>query len=218
MTRVSGTELRVLVIALVLLAGVAVWVSASRQSLPAPAIATVLPEPLALPAVQLTDQRGLDFSTSELTGDFSLLFFGFTNCPDICPITLQTLANVDAELRARGSEPPRLVFVSVDPERDTPAQIERYLGNFNANFVGLTGSQLVLQPLLAALGVTVQRHQLPNQEFYNVTHNSTVYLVGPQAEWLAIFSAPHDASVIATDYLRVRQLYLTQRRAVAPSS
>ena len=218
MTRVSGTELRVLVIALVLLAGTAVWVSASRQSLPAPAIATVLPEPLALPAVQLTDQRGLDFTTTELTGDFSLLFFGFTNCPDICPITLQTLANVDAELRARGSEPPRLVFVSVDPERDTPAQIERYLGNFNANFVGLTGSQLVLQPLLAALGVTVQRHQLPNQEFYNVTHNSTVYLVGPQAEWLAIFSAPHDASVIATDYLRVRQLYLTQRTAVAPSS
>ncbi len=217
MTRVSGTKLRVLVIALVLLAGAAVWVSASRQSLPAPAIATVLPEPLALPAVQLTDQRGLDFPTSELTGDFSLLFFGFTNCPDICPITLQTLANVDAELRARGSEPPRLVFVSVDPERDTPAQIERYLGNFNANFVGLTGSQLALQPLLAALGVTVQRHQLPNQEFYNVTHNSTVYLVGPQAEWLAIFSAPHDASVIATDYLRVRQLYLTQRRAVAAS-
>ncbi len=218
MTRVSGTELRVLVIALVLLAGAAVWVSASRQSLPAPAIATVLPEPLALPAVQLTDQRGLDFSTAELVGNFSLLFFGFTHCPDICPITLQTLANVDTELRARGLEPPRVVFVSVDPERDTPARIERYLGNFNANFVGLTGSQLALQPLLAALGVTVQRHQLPNQEFYNVTHNSTVYLVGPQAEWLAIFSAPHDASVIATDFVRVRQLYLTQRTALAASS
>jgi protein SCO1/2 len=218
MTRVSGTELRVLVIALVLLAGATVWVSASRQSLPAPEIATILPEPLALPAVRLTDQRGLDFPTSELMGDFSLLFFGFTNCPDICPITLQTLANVDAELRARGSEPPRMVFVSVDPERDTPAQIERYLGNFNANFVGLTGSQLALQPLLAALGVTVQRQQLPGQEFYNVTHNSTVYLVGPQAEWLAVFSAPHDAGVIATDFLRVRQLYLAQRRAVAASS
>lgn len=213
-----GTNLRVLAVALVLVAGATVWISGTRQNIPAPAVATVLSEPLPLPAVQLTDQRGLDFSTSKLEGNFNLLFFGFTNCPDICPITLQTLANVDAELQARGFEPPRVVFVSVDPERDTPAQIQRYLGNFNSNFLGLTGSQLALQPWLAALGVTVERHQHPGEAFYTVTHNSTVYLVGPQAEWLAIFSAPHDASVIATDYLRIRQRYLTQRTAVATSS
>jgi len=168
--------------------------------------------------VQLTDQRGLDFSTAELVGTFSLMFFGFTNCPDICPITLQTLANVEAELRAKGLDTPRIVFVSVDPDRDTPAQIERYLGNFSANFVGITGSQQALQPLLAALGVTVERHQHPGEEAYNVIHNSTVYLIGPRAEWLAIFSAPHDATVIATDYLRIRQLYLTQRTAVSATS
>lgn len=210
--------LRILMIALILLAGATLWVSAVRQDLPAPAVATVLPEPLRLPAVQLTDQRGLDFSTAELVGTFSLMFFGFTNCPDICPITLQTLANVEAELRAKGLDAPRIVFVSVDPDRDTPAQIERYLGNFSANFVGITGSQQALQPLLAALGVTVERHQHPGEEAYNVIHNSTVYLIGPRAEWLAIFSAPHDATVIATDYLRIRQLYLTQRTAVSATS
>ncbi len=96
MTRVIGTMLRILVVALILLAGATLWVSAVRQDPPAPAVATVLPEPLSLPAVQLTDQRGLDFSTAELMGTFSLMFFGFTNCPDICPITLQTLANVEA--------------------------------------------------------------------------------------------------------------------------
>ncbi len=213
-----GTTLRILMVALILLAGATLWVSAVRQDLPAPAVATVLPEPLSLPAVQLTDQRGLDFSTAELVGTFSLMFFGFTNCPDICPITLQTLANVEAELRAKGLDAPRIVFVSVDPDRDTPAQIERYLGNFSANFVGITGSQQALQPLLAALGVTVERHQHPGEEAYNVIHNSTVYLIGPRAEWLAIFSAPHDATVIATDYLRIRQLYLTQRTAVSATS
>lgn len=213
-----GTTLRILMVALILLAGATLWVSAVRQDLPAPAVATVLPEPLSLPAVQLTDQRGLDFSTAELVGTFSLMFFGFTNCPDICPITLQTLANVEAELRAKGLDTPRIVFVSVDPDRDTPAQIERYLGNFSANFVGITGSQQALQPLLAALGVTVERHQHPGEEAYNVIHNSTVYLIGPRAEWLAIFSAPHDATVIATDYLRIRQLYLTQRTAVSATS
>ncbi len=213
-----GTNLRILVAALVLLAAATVWLVSSRQDLPAPAVATVLPEPRPLPAVRLTDQRGVGFSTSDLEGSFSLMFFGFTHCPDICPITLQTLANVDAELRARGIEPPRVVFVSVDPERDTPAQIERYLGNFHSSFVGLTGSQHALQPLLTALGVTVERHQHPGEAFYTVTHNSTVYLIGPQAEWLAIFSAPHDASVIAIDYDRVRQHYLTQRTAVATSS
>ncbi len=210
--------LRILMVVLILLAGATLWVSAVRQDLPAPAVATVLPEPLSLPAVQLTDQRGLDFSTAELVGTFSLMFFGFTNCPDICPITLQTLANVEAELRAKGLDTPRIVFVSVDPDRDTPAQIERYLGNFSANFVGITGSQQALQPLLAALGVTVERHQHPGEEAYNVIHNSTVYLIGPRAEWLAIFSAPHDATVIATDYLRIRQLYLTQRTAVSATS
>ena len=210
--------LRILMVVLILLAGATLWISAVRQDLPAPAVATVLPEPLSLPAVQLTDQRGLDFSTAELVGTFSLMFFGFTNCPDICPITLQTLANVEAELRAKGLDAPRIVFVSVDPDRDTPAQIERYLGNFSSNFVGITGSQQALQPLLAALGVTVERHQHPGEEAYNVIHNSTVYLIGPRAEWLAIFSAPHDATVIATDYLRIRQLYLTQRTAVSATS
>ena len=209
--------LRILVIALVLLAGATVWVSSIRQNLPAPAVATLLPEPLSLPAVQLTDQHGLDFSTRELEGAFSLMFFGFTHCPDICPITLQTLASVEAQLRAKGLDTPQVVFVSVDPDRDTPAQIKRYLENFNSGFVGITGSQRALQPLIAALGVTVQRHDYPGEAAYNVTHNSTVYLIGPQAELVALFSAPHDAAVIATDYLRVRRLYQTQRTAASAS-
>ena len=217
MTRVIGAMLRVLVVSLVLLAAATVWLSNFRQSLPEPAVATLLPEPFALPAVQLIDQHGLDFSTSALEGDFTLMFFGFTNCPDICPITLQTLASVEAELLEQESEPPRVVFVSVDPDRDTPAQIERYLGIFSPEFDGITGDLQALRPLLSALGVTVERHQHADSAAYNVTHNSTVYVIGPQADLIAIFSAPHDATVIAADYQLIRQLYRTRRNDASAS-
>jgi protein SCO1/2 len=217
MTRVIGAMLRVLVISLVLLAGATVWLSNFRQTLPEPAVATVLPEPFRLPAVQLTDQHGGDFSTAALEGHFTLMFFGFTNCPDICPITLQTLASVEAELLEQESEPPRVVFVSVDPDRDTPAQIERYLGIFSPEFDGITGDLQALRPLLSALGVTVERHQHTDSAAYNVTHNSTVYVIGPQADLIAIFSAPHDATVIAADYQLIRQLYRTRRNDASAS-
>ena len=145
------------------------------------------------------------------------MFFGFTNCPDICPITLQTLANVEAELLEQDSEAPRVVFVSVDPDRDTPAQIERYLGIFSPEFDGITGDLQALRPLLSALGVTVERHQHADSAAYNVTHNSTVYVIGPQADLIAIFSAPHDATVIAADYQLIRQLYRTRRNDASAS-
>jgi protein SCO1/2 len=203
--------LRVLVVALVLLAAATVWLSNFRQQPQAPEIATVLPQPLALPAVRLTDQRGDEFATSDWEGNFTFLFFGFTNCPDICPITLQTLANVNADLRTRDAETPEVVFVSVDPERDSPEQIRRYLGNFSPDFDGVTGSPQELERLTTALGVIVERHQHVGTEAYSVTHNSTLFLVGPETGLIAIFSAPHDAGIIATDYLRVREIHRTQR-------
>jgi protein SCO1/2 len=207
--------LRVLVVALVLLTAMTVWLSNFRQQPQPPAVATILPEPLELPSVRLTDQHGDDFVTSDLEGNFTFLFFGFTNCPDICPITLQTLAGVNADLQARGADTPEVLFVSVDPERDSPDQIQRYLGNFSPEFDGVTGDLEALQPLTSTLGVIVERHEHVDSEAYSVTHNSTLYLVGPESGLIAIFSAPHDASVIATDYLRVREIYQARRTNVA---
>ena len=211
MSRVIGPMLRILVVGLVLLAATTVWLSNIRQMSQPPAVATVLPEPLALPPVRLTDQLGIEFVTPDLQGNFTFLFFGFTNCPDICPLTLQTLANVETELSDRGADPPKVVFVSVDSERDTPAQIQRYLGNFSPAFGGVTGSPEELQPLLSTLGVVVERHEHPGSEAYSVTHNSTIFLIGPETGLIAVFSAPHDANVIATDYLLVRDSYRTRR-------
>jgi protein SCO1/2 len=199
--------LRVLIVGLVLLAAATVWLSGARQTLPAPQLATVFDAPRILPDVELTDHLGRDFSTTQLNGQFSFLFFGFTHCPDICPITLKLLADAKADLLARGLQPPAVVFVSVDPQRDTPEQIERYLRGFDAEFLGVTGHAQALQPLLQQLGVYVQTHSRAGEAAYSVTHSTAVFLVGPEADLVAVFGAPNQAAIVASDYLRIRQRY-----------
>ncbi len=203
--------LRVLVVSLVLLAGATVWMSDFRQNLPDPQIATILPGLLELPDVSLVDSQGQPFATTDLEDRFTLLFFGFTHCPDICPITMQTLATASDDLRERGVESPDVLFVSVDPERDSSERIRRYLDNFDPAFEGVTGPDEAMATLTAKLGVVVDRHQQHGAEAYNVTHNSTIFVVGYDAEVVAVFSPPHDARVIASDFLLVRHRYLSTR-------
>ena len=208
MPRVIGPLLRVLVVGLVLLVGAMFLLPGSQRPLPAPARATLLSEPAALPAVSLIDKTGRGFSTEDLRGEFSLLFFGFTHCPDICPITLSVLANVHRDWSTPHVDAPEVVFVSVDPGRDDPTRIAEYLEVFDPGFRGVTGPREAMDPWLRALGVTVHIQRQPEGEPYNVTHNSTIYVVGPKAELLAVFSEPHDAGIIAADFLKIRQQYV----------
>jgi protein SCO1/2 len=200
-----------LIIGLVLLVA-AMFVLPRGERLAPTAVATVLPRAVALPQVELIDHNGRRFSLDELRGRFTLLFFGFTNCPDVCPLTLKVLADTRAEiLRRAPTVDPAVVFVSVDPSRDTPQRIASYLQSFDAAFIGATGSDETLAPLLKTLGVTVEKH-VHAGENYNVVHNSTVYVLGPQAEWIALSSAPHDAATIAADYLKIRRGYAAANR------
>jgi protein SCO1/2 len=199
--------LRVLVVGLVLLAAV-MFMLPRRIDVPAPATATVLPETVALPAVELTDQAGEPFSLSSLEGDFTLLFFGFTNCPDICPLTLQALAAAKAEIASRAPAlVPEVVFVSVDSERDTSERIAEYLGHFDSEFIGATAADETLAPLLKTLGVTV--HKMPvDGQYYNVVHNGTIYVLASDGRWLALFGgSSHAPATIAEDYLRIRRRF-----------
>jgi protein SCO1 len=196
--------LRILVVALVLL--VAVMFALPRPSARAlPENATLLPEPRALPEVTLIDDTGRPFDWAALEGRHALLFFGFTNCPDVCPLTLQVLARTRAALLERNPDSvPAIVFVSVDPNRDTPERIAAYLNNFDPEFAGVTGSDEALAPLLAALGVAVEKHEHGGAN-YNVVHNSAVYVLDANADWVAVSTAPHDPQVLAADFLRIRQ-------------
>jgi protein SCO1 len=207
---VLGPTLRVLIVGLVVL--VATMFLLPRPSSAPPTTATLLPEPLALPAVELVDAAGKPAGLETFRGRYSLLFFGFTNCPDVCPLTLKVLADVRMELAARSANVvPQVVFVSVDPGRDTPDKIAAYLQNFDAAFVGVTAPDAKLAPLLKTLGVSVEKHRHGGAD-YNVVHNSTVYMIGPGADLIAISSGPHVPATIAADYLKVRQRYQIAHR------
>jgi len=213
MPAMIGPMLRVLVIGLVLLVAVMFATADLRRPPPQPEFANYFETPLALPAFTLESAAGGSFSSEDLHERFSLMFFGFTNCPDICPVTLAALARASAELEASSSPLPQVVFVSVDASRDTPERISAYLENFDRRFVGITGNRSSLDPLLRALGVTVMIEELPNQPEYTVTHNGTIYMIGPNAELVATMGGSQPADAIATDVRRVRELDRRHRAA-----
>ena len=174
----------------------------SAGSAPAPALthATLYPSPQALGELELTDQDGNAFTTDALRGHWWLVFFGFTQCPDVCPTTLATLARTRAQLADLPAElQPRVLLISVDPERDTPERLAAYVRYFDPQFSGATGS-------LQAVAATAKRFGVPYAKVasagggYTLDHGAGVFFVDPQAAIEAYSSAPHDATVLATDY------------------
>jgi protein SCO1/2 len=196
--------LRVVVVALVVLVAAMFLLPRAQRGAP-PEDATELPEPRPLADVAFVDKTGRTVHFDDFKGDFTLLFFGFTNCPDVCPLTLSLLAQVRADIASRAPQlTPRVLFVSVDPNRDTPERIAAYLNGFDPEFAGVTASDAALAPLLAMLGVAVEKHE-HGGENYNVVHNSAIYVLDRNAQWIAVATGPHDPKVLAADFLRLRQ-------------
>jgi len=164
--------------------------------------ATVLPVPLPLPDFMLLDQSGKRFDRQSLRGQWSLVFFGFTHCPDICPATLQQLAiarsKVLATSRGRDDLFPQIILISVDPERDSVDIMRKYVAHFAADIKGITGDLDQLKKLTTALGIFFEKSN-GNSDDYNVAHSAVVLLVNPQAEWHALFSTPHTVENFVND-------------------
>ena len=166
--------------------------------------ATLYQEPRPLPEFALVDQDGAAFGTDRLGGRWTFLFFGFVNCPDICPTTLATLAAVRRALAdLPAGEQPGVALVSVDPARDTPPLLERYVSHFDPSFIGLTGTPAKLDELAQDLGVAVFVGPEDAEGNYSVDHSAAVFLVDPEARVVALFNTPHDAATIARDYRRI---------------
>ena len=154
--------------------------------------ATVLPAPRPLPEFALVDESGVAQGRALFEGEWHLLFFGFTNCPDICPTTLATLTSATKELRQRNAGPvPRIVLVSVDPRTDTPERLGEYIAYFGEGTRGLTGSEDALRELTEPLGVYFR--EVPLDDGYTVDHSAAVLLINPDGEFHALFSGPHKA-------------------------
>jgi protein SCO1 len=175
------------------------------RSLPVPGAAvlklasgTWLPEPRGTGAFTLVDQSGAPFTQARLTGEPSILTFGFTHCPDVCPATLAMLARAS---RAAGVPPLRVIFVTVDPQRDTPAVLGRYVRAFDPDFIALSGAPAAIRALAGRLGVAYERIGLPGGD-YTIDHTAVAFLIDAHGRVAAIFTAPFDASRFASDLRR----------------
>ena len=192
---------------------VATGLNVTTQSQSTLETALVLPAASLLPEFSLIDQDGNAATTNTFRGRWNLLFFGFTNCPDICPTTLQTLAAAQRELTKIGDSPvPRIVLVSVDPERDTPLRLRDYISHFGDDILGVTGTLPELQKLTSALGIYFARRPVDG-ESYSVDHSAAVLVINPDGEFHALFSAPHSTANFVNDLPKIMASY--QPRLVA---
>jgi protein SCO1/2 len=168
------------------------------------ATGTLLTPGRALPDFSLIDQKGRTFATADLRGHWSLLFFGYTNCPDFCPTTLTTLAAMEKNLRsAKAAVIPQVIFVSVDAKRDTPAQLAKYVPYFDPSFIGLTAAdQPSIDAVAKELGVAVIIRPASDGN-YTVDHSGEIFVLSPDGQIAAILTGPFSADAVRGDFLRI---------------
>lgn len=191
-----------------LLAAVYFWMLPGK-TVPPELQGVLRPAPTPLQAFELLDQDRRPFDLEGLKGKWSLVFFGYTSCPDICPTTLATLSGLVKKLQtgAQALSDIQVVFVSVDSRRDTPEVIENYLKYFNETFRGVTGAQPDIDSLTRQFGAgyLIEPETAPGH--YLVNHTSSIFLVDPQGRLLASFSPPHDPDTIAGQFRQIRSLF-----------
>ena len=171
-----------------------------RSGGPTLARATLIDPARPLPPMAFIDQDARPFGLEQLRGHWSILFFGFTSCPDICPTTLALLAQVEKKLGDLPAEQrPHIVLVSVDPKRDTPERLAQYVKSFSPTFTGITGEQSAVQEFALKMGVPVAISEQPGGN-YTVDHSAAIFVVDPNGALRALSSTPHEVPIIAEDY------------------
>lgn len=156
---------------------------------------TWLAQPRALAPFSLTDTEGQSLGNDALRGHATLVYFGFTSCPDVCPATLATLR----DLRSRAPLADlRMWFITVDPDRDTPDTLRDYLAAFGPGFVGLRTAPTALPELLHEFSAFAGKREQAGGA-YGVDHSATLFLIDGQGRLLAVFSPPLQASVLDAD-------------------
>jgi len=163
---------------------------------------TVLDKPIPLSDFSLIDNNGSIFNIESLKEKWSLLFFGYTHCPDICPLTLHQLSQANKELKSTVKYLPNIIMVSVDPDRDTTEILDKYVTSFNENVIGATGSITEIKKLTGQLGIFFKANKDEGKN-YSVNHSAAVILINKEAEFHAIFSAPHSIDQFIKDLPKI---------------
>lgn len=195
------------------IAVVGIWfIRELRDAAPPPrpqvgSAATVLPVPKPLPDFRLTGDDGAPFARESLEGSWSFVFFGYTNCPSICPLTLGAMRDLHGDL-ATGSPPlddTQWVFISVDPARDDPERLQTYVRHFDPAFRGAMGEPDQLERLTRELGVFHQRTPGGSEAAYDFDHTASLLLIDPDAQLHAVFSPPIDPAAAADAFRAIRR-------------
>ena len=176
------------------------------RSVDPPSIAGfVYPEPKTISQFSLSSQDGRPFDLESLKGKWSFVYFGYTYCPDVCPTTLAELARARKLLEQAGADAAtQYVFVSVDPQRDTPQRLAQYVAFFDRTFLGATGSDEALSGLTRQIGVAYAFPEGKKGDRYAVDHSSIVALFDPDARLHAVFTPPQEAQGIAEGFRKIR--------------
>lgn len=161
--------------------------------------AIVFDKPRIIKPFELVDQNGEAFTLEQLQGKWTLMFFGFATCPDICPATLSTLSNWIATLDKDIAQDTQIVMVTVDPARDTPGQLKTYMAHFNEEFIGVTGEFLNIKRLTDNVNVAFNKVQLEDDD-YTVDHSGNLVLVNPYGHYHGFFKPPFSLSGLKLTY------------------
>lgn len=163
----------------------------------------VINPPKAVEDFTLIDQDGKPFHQDRWRGQWTLLYFGYTFCPDVCPLTLLELSKLQKILeREQRDQNVAYLFISVDPKRDTPQRLGEYAGYFNPKFRGATGTAEELARLARQFGVYYKIAEAAKGENYTVDHSTAVLLIDPKARLRAVFTR-HEPEVMATDFKKL---------------
>ena len=156
--------------------------------------------PIPAENFELTAQDGSTFRLSDQRGSLVLMFFGYTHCPDICPSTLAGYQKIQKGM-AKKSEFVRFLFITIDPERDTPEQMASYIGFFDSSFIGLTADRIGLEPVWKAYGVYQEKQDAGSAAGYLVDHSTRIYVVDQKGNLVLTYPYGFDAGLIVDDLL-----------------
>ncbi len=176
------------------------------------------PNPKQITPFQLIDQNAESFDLESLKGYWSMVFFGYTHCPDVCPTTMTLMNSIVNELSTENEPAPQVIFVTVDPARDTQKHLAEYVTYFNPTFLGLTGSEeniMKLTKQIGILSIKIPSQNLTNNPINNseylMDHSASILLIDPKARLIGIFSAPHIKDDIKKRYLTMRNFIEKQQ-------
>ena len=183
-----------------------------NREIPAELMAVMRPIAVELKPFSLLDHNNIPFSLDRLKGHPSLLFFGYTSCPDICPTTLNTMNLVINKLKQQADEinQPEVIFVSVDTQRDDTETLAGYTTYFNKDFMSVTGEKQAIDSFAKQFAAAYVIENRISETNYQISHTSSIFLIDKDAHLIAAFSPPHDVATLVEQYRLIDKLYMNQ--------